>query len=181
MPIMQQLIFENIRSDAPQSFRMRASLCVLCIVNHAMQVKHCLAKETVGLQLNVKYRYWFAGNAKISHELAEDLLVAADKYDMPRLRRHCEELLTDGLTADNVAETLIFADCYSFHRLRSAAADFLLKNFHQVETTDGWCQLVETCPPLANQLSHSRSTKRQADSNGVEVASENSTKRARLN
>jgi speckle-type POZ protein len=117
----------------------------------------------------------------MSHELAEDLLVAADKYDMPRLRCYCENVLINGLTTDNVAETLVFADCYSFRRLRSIAADFLQENFNQVETTDGWCQLMETYPQLADQIrSRGGSTKRQADTDNSDDTKEISTKRARL-
>lgn len=36
--------------------------------------------------------------------LAHRLIVLADKYDMPELKRHCERILLQGLTADNAID-----------------------------------------------------------------------------
>lgn len=60
------------------------------------------------------------------------LLVAADKYDVPFLRRACEARLAAAVDASNVLRTLEVADLSSSAALRERAMDTLVHHAEQV-------------------------------------------------
>lgn len=59
-------------------------------------------------------------------ELARHLLVAADRYDMGRLKLICADMLARSLTAQTVASTLALADRHGCRGLREACVEFVI-------------------------------------------------------
>ncbi|KAG7266182.1 hypothetical protein CRUP_011413 [Coryphaenoides rupestris] len=57
--------------------------------------------------------------------MADNLLAAADKYALERLKVMCEEALCNSLSVENVADTLILADLHSAEQLKAQAIDFI--------------------------------------------------------
>ena len=57
--------------------------------------------------------------------MADDLLAAADKYALDRLKVMCEESLCSGLSVENAADVLILADLHSADQLKAQAIDFI--------------------------------------------------------
>ncbi|CAK6448901.1 unnamed protein product [Pipistrellus nathusii] len=86
----------------------------------------------------------YTGKAPNLDTMADDLLVAADKYALERLKVMCEEALSSQLSVENAAELLTFADFYSADQLKTQAVNFI--NFHakDVMETSGWQALVES-------------------------------------
>ncbi|CAJ0951698.1 unnamed protein product [Ranitomeya imitator] len=74
--------------------------------------------------------------------MADDLLAAADKYALERLKVMCEEALCSNLSVENAAEILILADLHSADQLKTQAVDFinyflilLLIPFHKIRAS----------------------------------------------
>ncbi|KAJ1267818.1 hypothetical protein BS78_07G087300 [Paspalum vaginatum] len=60
-----------------------------------------------------------------TRELIQHLLVAADRYDMDRLRVVCEHILARIIQEETVASTLVLADRHRCDRLKQACVDFM--------------------------------------------------------
>jgi len=94
-------------------------------------------------------RFIYTGKAPNLETMAADLLAAADKYALDRLKVMCEEALCNSLTVENVSEILILADLHSADQLKATAIDFI--NTHHVTDvmeTAGWKQMVSSNPHL---------------------------------
>ena len=94
-------------------------------------------------------RFIYTGRAPNLDSMAADLLAAADKYALDRLKVMCEEALCNSLTVENVSEVLILADLHSADQLKAQAIDFI--NTHHVTDvmeTPGWKQMVSSNPHL---------------------------------
>lgn len=71
-------------------------------------------------------RYIYTGQVNNLDQLALSLLVAADKYQLDRLKSMCEESLVESLTVENACDVLSYADIYNAEQLRANAMEFVL-------------------------------------------------------
>jgi speckle-type POZ protein len=80
----------------------------------------------------------------------QDLLVAADRYRVDRLKAMCEEKLCLGLGVQTVAATLVLADQHHCVELKDACLLFLCCEDVRrvVKETDGFKHLATSCPSL---------------------------------
>lgn len=69
-------------------------------------------------------------------DLADKLLMAADKYELDGLKRLCEDKLVGQLHADNVYDCLRLADDHGACKLKQAAIKFLIGNAQQLADAD---------------------------------------------
>lgn len=69
--------------------------------------------------------YIYTGRLQNIKEIARELLVAADKYDVGDLKAKCEEVLCSTLTIENAEDLLIFADKHSAKRLKVRCVYFI--------------------------------------------------------
>ncbi|XP_049769765.1 speckle-type POZ protein-like [Schistocerca cancellata] len=83
--------------------------------------------------------------------VAAELLAASDKYDLPLLKRKCEEEMVKGLSVDNAAATALLAVLHSCSGLESAAVDFLARH-PEVMTSDGWIDVLRGNPEAAARI-----------------------------
>ena len=103
------------------------------------------------------------------------LLIAADIYDLPQLKEHCERCLELKLDSDNVVEFLVVADSYHCSRLKMTCLAFIKNHLAQAMASAGWAaQLASNAPLLNESIEHnegitatseseSRGTKRGRD------------------
>uniref|UniRef100_A0A8C0J1D4 Speckle type BTB/POZ protein like n=1 Tax=Chelonoidis abingdonii TaxID=106734 RepID=A0A8C0J1D4_CHEAB len=70
-------------------------------------------------------RFIYTGKAPNLDKMADNLLAAADKYALERLKVMCEEALCSNLSVENVADILILADLHSAEQLKAQAIDFI--------------------------------------------------------
>ncbi|EAY72329.1 hypothetical protein OsI_00184 [Oryza sativa Indica Group] len=94
------------------------------------------------------------GDADTAAIMAQHLLVAADKYDLPRLKLVCERKLSESLGAGTVATTLALAEQHGCHDLKEVVLRFirLPANMEAVKCSDGFKHLLESCPSLHQDL-----------------------------
>lgn len=113
----------------------------------------------------------YTGTAPHLESMAQQLIAAADKYQLDRLKVSlssspkclqvmCEQALCATLTAENACVTLVLADLYNADQLRTHAVTFVNlhatevrcclfgSSFLQVMTTEGWADLVKKHPQL---------------------------------
>lgn len=110
-------------------------------------------------------RFVYTGKAPNLDKMADNLLAAADKYALGRLKVMCEEALCSGLSVENVADTLILADLHGAEQLKAQAIDFINrcsvlrqlgckdgKNWNNQATdimeTSGWKAMIQSHPHL---------------------------------
>uniref|UniRef100_A0A0D9X5L4 Uncharacterized protein n=1 Tax=Leersia perrieri TaxID=77586 RepID=A0A0D9X5L4_9ORYZ len=82
--------------------------------------------------------------------MAWDLLVAADRYGVERLKMICESTLCKRLNAGNVADMLALSDRQNCETLKDACIEFMATSgrMKEVEASPGYLQLRATCPLL---------------------------------
>ncbi|KAJ4767978.1 BTB/POZ/MATH-domain protein [Rhynchospora pubera] len=86
--------------------------------------------------------------------LAQHLLVAADRYDLDRLKLLCEDLLCKNLDVSTVASTLILAEERNCKQLKAACLRFMSSPvvFKAVAQTDGFNLLLKSFPSILKDI-----------------------------
>ena len=88
--------------------------------------EHCVRIDDVEPDvLREMLRYMYTGTAPNVHRMADELLAAADKYQLDRLKVMCEQALCNGLSVENACDVLIVADLHSAEQLKAHAVDFI--------------------------------------------------------
>ena len=84
----------------------------------------------------------------------QDMLAAADRYALDRLKLLCASKLQKKISGDTVASTLACAQMYNCPELKKKCIDFFAneKNFKKVVLTDGFVQLVYEFPSVLAEL-----------------------------
>lgn len=104
--------------------------------------------------------YLYAGKAprlRLDDELAQPLLLAADKYDIKDLRDECQALLRSRITVDNAIETLIWAHYHSMTRLAEAALTFVAQRDQETCATRSDLEEVsKNCPEIGHLIATKR-------------------------
>lgn len=84
--------------------------------------------------------------------LAIELLQAANKYQLDRLKLICEEALYKTLSSDSVAEILLLADLYNAAQLKNQAIEFITTHANEVIETDGWERMAKQNTQLVAEV-----------------------------
>ncbi|KAM3193304.1 hypothetical protein ACQJBY_070099 [Aegilops geniculata] len=86
----------------------------------------------------------------------QDLFVAADRYDLQRLKCICEMQLSDNIGVRSVMSTLALAEQHHCQGLKEACLKFIQIQssscMQTVTTTDGWDYVVSTYPSVLKEL-----------------------------
>lgn len=85
-------------------------------------------------------------------DMAAELLAAADKYALKRLKIMCETVLHRDLNVDSAIETLILADRYDAVRLKAQSLNVIRANIATVVKTDEWRQMISNYPDLVTEI-----------------------------
>ncbi|RLM51054.1 hypothetical protein C2845_PMPSC055582 [Panicum miliaceum] len=86
--------------------------------------------------------------------MAQHLLEAADRYELPRLRLICEDKLCRHLDVSTAATTLVLAEQHHCRGLKKACIEFLASRhaLEELMATDGFEHLVKSCPALVKEI-----------------------------
>lgn len=87
-------------------------------------------------------------------EMLQDLLAAADRYALDRLKLMCAQKSWENLLVDTVATMLACTEIYNCPELKNKCFEFFAveKNFKKVVFTDGFAMLVQKFPSIADEL-----------------------------
>ncbi|XP_051203097.1 BTB/POZ and MATH domain-containing protein 2-like isoform X2 [Lolium perenne] len=116
-----------------------------------------IAPATFKVMLRFIYTDTLPGEDELgdsSAEILQDLLAAADRYALDRLKLMCAQKLLDMVSTDTVATTLACAETYNCPELKSKCIDFLAvqENFQEAVFTDGYALLVLKFPSITAEL-----------------------------
>lgn len=83
-------------------------------------------------------------------EMVCHLLVAADRYDVDRLKLICQNILGKNLDVETVATTLALADQHHCDRLKDACIGFIASSekMDDVVATEGLANIKRSCPSV---------------------------------
>ncbi|KAI4984793.1 hypothetical protein ZWY2020_017423 [Hordeum vulgare] len=86
--------------------------------------------------------------------MAQHLLVAADKYDLERLKLICEDKLCNRIDTSSVATILVLAEQHQYHELKVACLVFLSSpnNLDAAIESEGFELLTKNCPRVIKDL-----------------------------
>uniref|UniRef100_A0A0A9FYD9 Uncharacterized protein n=1 Tax=Arundo donax TaxID=35708 RepID=A0A0A9FYD9_ARUDO len=86
--------------------------------------------------------------------ISQNLLVAADRYNLERLKLICEEKLCKYIDVETVATILTLAEQHHCHGLKNACFGFLSSsaNLRAVMASDGFDHLSKSCPSIMKEL-----------------------------
>ncbi|XP_051230420.1 BTB/POZ and MATH domain-containing protein 1-like [Lolium perenne] len=86
--------------------------------------------------------------------MAQHLLVAADRYDLGRLKLICQDKLSSGIDTSSVATILALADQHHCHELKAACLKFLSSpaNLDVVMESEGFELLTKSCPGVMKDI-----------------------------
>ena len=70
--------------------------------------------------------------------MTEELLAAADKYDLVVLKKMCETVLFSSLTVENAVDLLVLADMHCASQLKAHVIQFITKHVKDVLLTPAW-------------------------------------------
>ncbi|KAM3215365.1 hypothetical protein ACQJBY_067391 [Aegilops geniculata] len=86
--------------------------------------------------------------------MLQHLLVAADRYDVPRLRLLCEKKLCENICVSTAMTILALAEQHGCNGLKKACYDFLRfrDNLREALATDGFDHLCRSCPTVMKDV-----------------------------
>ncbi|XP_037467320.1 BTB/POZ and MATH domain-containing protein 1-like [Triticum dicoccoides] len=97
------------------------------------------------------------GEAGRDGVMAGHLLVAADRYNIERLKLICKEKLCNLMDSNIVATSLALAEQHSFNTVKEACFEFLScpSNLEAMMASDGYEHLKNCCPSVLRELAAS--------------------------
>lgn len=84
-------------------------------------------------------------------EYAGDLILAAEKYDLPRLKRLCEQHLFSTINVDNASYVLALSDLCNSPKLREKALEFVVNNPSKIILTETWNRQLSKRPLILKE------------------------------
>ncbi|CAL4979804.1 unnamed protein product [Urochloa decumbens] len=83
-----------------------------------------------------------------------DLLVAADRYGLERLKLICEDKLCDCIDVSTIGTVFVLAERHDCHGLKKACIEFLMSgsNLEAAIVSGGFGHLANSCPSVLEEL-----------------------------
>lgn len=107
-------------------------------------------------------KFIYTGKVENLEIMAGEMLAAADKYALDRLKRLCEKELCANLSTENAVEILILADLHDADQLKVQAVDFINNNSGVMSTT-GWKEMIKSHPRLVADIYHALELQRKCE------------------
>ncbi|XP_050125434.1 BTB/POZ domain-containing protein At4g08455-like [Malus sylvestris] len=102
------------------------------------------------LQAFVNYLY--SAETCLDQNLACDLLILAEKYQVQHLKHYCQKFLVSKLNWDNALTTYTFACCHNAEDIMDAALEVITDNMDKLTTQLEYVNLVEKDPQLVIKI-----------------------------
>lgn len=83
---------------------------------------------------------------------AEELLAAAEKYNIPRLKEVCEMEMARCLSTDNITHMLVISETYRATQLRKMTLHWMARHARDVVKTESWESFCDQHPELLKEV-----------------------------
>ncbi|TVU02828.1 hypothetical protein EJB05_13213, partial [Eragrostis curvula] len=96
--------------------------------------------------------YMYTAEALLDEQMASDLLVLAEKYEVKHLKAYCEKFITSKVNNDNAIAHYAFAHRHSAKQLLEASLLALMDNMSTLADREEYKELVEKDPRLVVEI-----------------------------
>ncbi|CAL5005173.1 unnamed protein product [Urochloa decumbens] len=116
-----------------------------------------IAPATFRIVLRFMYTDVFPGDDELGDspsDMLQNLLAAADRYALNRLKLICARKLWDNMSVDTVADALACAEMYNCPELKDKCIDFIVaeNNFKKAVLTESFMQLGQNFPSIIAEV-----------------------------
>ena len=101
-------------------------------------------------------RFFYTDQVENLEVHARELLMAGDKYDLPKLRNMAELKLCQTLNHDNVLDCLKFADLINTAKLKNYAIACIANTFETISQRPEWADFAAQNPVLVEAINAKR-------------------------
>eukprot|EP01089_Gocevia_fonbrunei_P022363 TRINITY_DN9025_c0_g1_i1.p1 TRINITY_DN9025_c0_g1~~TRINITY_DN9025_c0_g1_i1.p1 ORF type:complete len:441 (+),score=51.03 TRINITY_DN9025_c0_g1_i1:90-1412(+) len=91
--------------------------------------------------LSILVEFLYTDNAEINGDIVVNVFMAADRYQLKRLRALCENYILQNISLDNVCTIFQTADHLHAEKLRGFCFNWIINNFGHILTCDAITQL----------------------------------------
>lgn len=145
-------------SVSSETFRAHKALLVARSSVFAAMFQHDM-QEAQRNQITIKdmepkvfrevLRFIYTDQVEGLTQMACELLAAADRYDLARLKVMCEIALFEGITVGSATKTLIFADLHRAKELKAGAIQFIGQH---MKAMANWGEFCSARPDLVAEI-----------------------------
>lgn len=96
--------------------------------------------------------YLYTAEACLDEQMALDLLVLAEKYQVKNLKTYCEKFMISKLNWENSLLTFAFAHQHNAKNLLDAAQSLIMDNMDKLSKREEYRELVEKDPRLVVEI-----------------------------
>ncbi|XP_015694839.2 BTB/POZ domain-containing protein At4g08455 [Oryza brachyantha] len=96
--------------------------------------------------------YMYTAEALLDEQMASDLLVLAEKYEVKNLKAFCEKFLTSKVSNDNAIAHYAFAHRHSAKQLLETSLSAIMDNMSTLADREEYKELVEKDPRLVVEI-----------------------------
>lgn len=96
--------------------------------------------------------YLYTAEACLEENMACNLLILAEKYQVKHLKNYCEKFLISKLLLENSLPTYAFAHQHNAKNLLAAALDLIMENMTKLKQREEYAELVEKDPRLVIEI-----------------------------
>ncbi|KAG2640914.1 BTB/POZ domain-containing protein At4g08455-like [Panicum virgatum] len=96
--------------------------------------------------------YMYTAEALLDEQMASDLLVLAEKYEVKHLKTYCEKFITSKVNNENAIAHYAFAHRHSAKQLLEASLSVLMDNMSTLADREEYKELVEKDPRLVVEI-----------------------------
>lgn len=118
--------------------------------------KEVLFPDTKYEVLSLLVQFLYTDNADINGDIVVGLFMAADKYQLARLRALCENFILQNISIENVCTIFQTAHELSAHKLREFCFNWMINNFGELLKTDHLTRLQPV--ELLNEINRAAAT-----------------------
>ncbi|KAF8646557.1 hypothetical protein HU200_065779 [Digitaria exilis] len=115
---------------------------------------HDIKPGTFQIMLRFMYTDKLEESSSATIEVFQNLLAAADMFQLDRLKLLCAQKLWERVSAENVATVLGCAERHSCSELKSMCLEFFVveKNFKVAVLTEGYFRLMQGFPSVIDEI-----------------------------
>jgi speckle-type POZ protein len=137
----------------------RSCLVASCMAEATMSciALHDIAPATFKAMLQFMYTDALPGEEELGDcptDMFENLLVAADRYALDRLKLMCAQKLWENISVETVCDALACAEIYNCPELKEKCIEFVVEdnNFKKIVLTDSFMQLGQKFPSIITEV-----------------------------
>lgn len=111
---------------------------------HSTKEKEENIIDVKDIEFDVMYevvKFLYTDQAEVKN-ISDRLLLAADKYDLKRLKALCEVDLLKTMSIENAANLFLLADVSNAVQMKDRVLSYLLMHLNKVTETEGWKYLL---------------------------------------